>query len=287
MIKQTMIGILGGALLFSASAFAQDPNAPVTPPAMTPAMTPATTPATPPSAAPEVMGGGGPPPITGVRAGGLAVWGSLDINASKGAFAKPFGIAPDIFYGVSDVLSVGLAHSNWATNGFAGGGGGGLCLAGTSNGCAKAYNNVGILGKYALSDSLAAEGGLVLASLDPMFAGIKAGVTGRLMAGPLMVMYSPNLYIGATKRDLGNKERLNVPVAAMMPAGPVMAGIQTGLYSPLSKFGDSFGIPLSLMGMMHVNPNLMAGAAFTFNRIAGKASSADSRTLNLFVGWMN
>lgn len=277
MIRLTTIGILGGTLLLSANALAQDP-------------TPAAEPAAEPAAAP-VHGQGGPAPITGVRAGGIAIWGSIEVNASSNQFAKPFSISPDIIYGVNDALSVSLVHSTYATTGFLGAGGrfGGrsLCLAGKTDGCPKLYNNVGILAKYALSESLAIDGGLVLPSIDPMFAGIKVGVVGRHQAGPVMLMYSPNLYVGATKRDAGNKESINVPVMGVVPVGPVMAGVQTGIYGQLSKFGDNFGIPLSVLGMMHINPNLMAGASFTFNRIAGKGHSADFRSLTLFVGWNN
>ncbi len=281
MIKATTIGILGGALLLGTSAMAQDPGT-------TPPPAAAMEPAAPMGGAAGPQTGGGMPPITGVRAGGLAVWGSLDINANKGAFAKPISLSPDVLYGVSDVLSVGLIHSTYATTGFAGGTGTSLCLSGKTDGCGKLYNKLGVVGKYALSSDLALDGGLIIRQLsDPMMAGLKAGVSGRMMAGPVMVMYEPNLYIGATKRDLGNKERLNVPVTGFVPVGPVMAGVQTGISGPLSDFGKMYAIPLSFIGIMHINQSLMAGAALAFNNIAGKNHTGDARALNLFVGWNN
>ncbi len=287
MIKLTTIGILGGTLLVSLSASAQEP-APVAAPTADPALTPAAEPVAAPVADAHA---GGPPPITGVRAGGVAVWGTLGIGASKGLFGKPLTLSPDVYYGVSDVLSVGLAHSSWGTTGFVSDAnpivGRSLCLSGKTDGCPKLYNNVGFVAKYALSDALAVDGGVILGSLDPMNLGIKAGVVGRVMAGPVMVMYNPNLYVGVNKRDLGNKEWINVPVMGLVPAGPVMAGLQTGIYGPLSKFGDSYGIPLSLVGIMQINQSLMGGASLTFNRIAGKGHTADFRTINLFVGWNN
>ena len=51
----------------------------------------------------------------------------IDVNMSADAVGKPFSIAPDIYYGVSDKLSVGLTHDT------------GLCLAGEENGCADRH----------------------------------------------------------------------------------------------------------------------------------------------------
>jgi hypothetical protein len=234
-----------------------------------------------------------PPPITGVRAGGLAVWGSLNANLSKDAVMKPFGISPDIIYGVSDILSAVLAHSSYALNGFAGGVSNSLCLAGKSDGCPKAFDQLGLLGKYALGADMAVDGGLVVNSLDAGTYAIKAGIVGRAAAGPLMIMYNPNIQLGINKRDMGNKGAIFVPVTAMMPVGGIMGGLQTGIAGPTEKFGDRYTIPLSIIAMTQINPTLKAGAALTLTNIAGKdlaagyKKGADGRTLNVFVGWNN
>lgn len=267
-------GSLALILSVSAAAMAEDVTSPTTPPATT-----------------EGAAGGGNammPPITGVRAGGLAAWGSLNINASSGAFAKPFGISPDIFYGLSDQLSLALVHSGYHATGFAGSTRDSLCLAGKADGCLKAYDRLAALARYALNGDLALDGGLVVNSLDAGTYAVKVGVVGRMPVGPGTLMYAPNVHVGVNKRDMGNKGALFVPISFMMPvSGAIMGGVQTGIAGPLDKFGDSYAVPVSFMGMMPINDTLMAGAALTFNNIAGKNSSADFRALNVFVGWKN
>ena len=71
-----------------------------------------------------------------------------EINLSADAALKPLSIAPDLWYGVNDELTVGLVHSARGATGLFGATGNGLCLTGEDNGCAKIYNNLGIDARY-------------------------------------------------------------------------------------------------------------------------------------------
>ncbi len=232
------------------------------------------------------MGGGGMyRPITGVAAGGIMVMGDLGVNMSKDSVAKPLTLAPDIWYGVSDKLAVGLVHSTWGITGFTGQGPS-LCLSGETDGCSKLYRGGLLAAKYELSPGLAADAGLVFdtGGDDTLFA-LKLGVTGMMPVGPLMLMYAPNIFIGVNKRDF-NKELISIPVFAAMPVNEqVMVGVQTGIQAPLKDFGDLYRIPVAVAGTYTLNPNMDVGAAFTFLNLAGKDSSADFRALNIFVKW--
>jgi hypothetical protein len=267
-------------------------------------------PETPPPAAEEDDGDTGAGMGLTVPKGKIDVSVAIGVNLSKDKVAKPITIAPDIFYGVSDKLDVGVAHSAYGLAGWwaEGGGGGALCVTGKENGCAKAYDGpVGILAHFGLMEGnidLAADGGVIIRKLsDPMQLGLKLGVKGRKMAGKIAIGYNPNIYIGLNKRtiDAGgvdvdlNKEQLNVPVDAMfMVNDKIAVGLQTGIYGPLSHFGDFFAIPVSLGGLFHVNDNITAGAAFNLLRVTGGSpegfeapGAADLRTLTLFVDWHN
>jgi hypothetical protein len=223
--------------------------------------------------------------------GKIAIHGVVEVNMSKDAVGKPFSIAPDIWYGVSDKLTVGVVHSGFGATGFLGGVGNGLCLAGEEKGCAEVYDNVGFEGKFSLKAepnmSLAAVGGVHLLTLsDPMFADLKLGLAGAWRSGKISVMFAPSIFIGLTERDF-NKEILFIPVGAMFAANPKLAvGAQTGIAGPLDGFGDAYIVPLSLGGHYAVSDKVMVGAAFSFLNIAGKESSADFRALNLMLGYM-
>ncbi len=231
----------------------------------------------------------GPSPI-GVAKGKISIWADVGINLSADAIAKPFSIAPDVWYGVSDKLAVGLAHSGYGANGFIGSTGAGLCLANEENGCVSVYNNLALLGKYAVvaepALSVVVNGGVVVPGIkDMLLAGLKAGADIGYATGKIMILASPILYIGVTERDY-NKESLHVPVmVGYMVSNKLHAGVQTGIAGPLDGFGDAFRVPVTLGGMYAVSPKISAGAGFSFFNLAGKGGSADSRALNIFVNY--
>lgn len=225
--------------------------------------------------------------VHSAAAGKIAIRTLVGVNASKEMFAKPFSIAPDIFYSIDDKLQVGLVHNGpmgqqtWP--------GAGLCLAGKENGCGKVWNNVGFDALYSLMNGatdLSAHGALYLMTVaDPMMAGLAVGVAGKHHINDQMaVFFDPSLYIGATKRDLGNKERLYIPVEFQYQLQPQLALIAlTGLQGPLSKFGDSFIIPLGVGALYNVNEMIDVGGNFSFINMLGKNSSADLRAITILA----
>jgi hypothetical protein len=198
---------------------------------------------------------------------------------------KPFSIAPDIYYGVSDQLTLGLIHSA-ASVGVVGAGSG-ICLAGEEKGCAKVYDNIGLDGIFSLSKGtvdLAAHAGVLVNSFDPMLLSVKLGVLGRFNAGKLAVVFDPWIGIGVTERDAGNKELINVPVNIQFQATPQLAAwVGSGIFGPLDGFGDAYFVPLNIGALFGVSSKIDAGAAFGFLNIGGKNSSADFRALNVFA----
>ena len=197
---------------------------------------------------------------------------TLQINMSSDAVAKPFSIAPDIFYGVSKKLSVGLTHST------------GICLAGTDNGCAKVYNDVGIEALYSLMSQgnfqVAGRGGLQAVAIDPFAFGLNIGIRGRLNVGNIAIVFDPGVYVGFTERDTVQKEVVTVPVQVQFQVNnQTNAFVSTGINGPLDGFGDAFTVPIGVGATFAVNNRLDFGAEFAFTNLAGKGSSADGRIL--------
>ncbi|MBK7076774.1 MAG: hypothetical protein IPH44_31220 [Myxococcales bacterium] len=255
----------------------------------------ATTSETSPPAAEEGGATGEAPPMI-LPKGKLRVDVSLNVNLSKDLVAKPINITPDVWYGVAPKLEVGLAHSSYALTGFWGldSTGGGLCITGEENGCAKFYDGpVGVLAHYALVEgdlTVAADGGVVIGSLDPFELSLKAGVRGVKAMDKLMIGFAPFIALGLTERDAGNKEVIGVPVDVnYMVNEKIGAGVQVGIFGPLDGFGDAFIVPLSLAGMYQVNESITAGASFTLLRVAGGAdgNATDGRGLSVFASWHN
>jgi hypothetical protein len=242
-----------------------------------------------PAAAPA--GAGNPTDIT-LKAGGIGVDGDVAISMTKELVGKPFSIVPNVYYGVNDALSVGLA-SNTISEIFQGAAGNGLCLAGTSGGCGKIYTNISLDALYSFMRSatmdLGAHGGLDTGFGDSTLLSVRLGVKGKTLAGPLVLVFDPSLNIGANNRDIGNKETIAVPVRIGFMATPQLnVGLSTGIFGflnpPVGGFGDSYVVPVGVGGTFEINGNLAARAQFTLDNLGGKlpagAGRADFRTLS-------
>jgi len=276
---------LGLALASTGRAFAQDTPAEGTPPAGGEATTP---PPAGPSAASNA-------PISATEAtlhqGGIAVDGDAVFNLSKDNAFKPIQIVPNLYYGVSSELTVGFAHNTNAEifQAAAVPGGRGLCLSGTSGGCAKVYNwfSLDALFSFLRSSTMdiAAHGGLDFL-LDPFLLSLRLGIKGKMMAGPVMIVFDPSLNIGLNKRDQ-NKEMLQVPVRIGYMVMPQLnVGLSLGIAGQLDGFGDKYQFPLGIGATYLVSSALDVRGQFALNDLTGHLAgpgggAADVRTLSV------
>lgn len=217
--------------------------------------------------------------------GRLVLDAFIGISLSTDLVAKPFSISPDLWYGVSDDLTVGLVHSARGGSGFMGGVGTSLCLAGEENGCADIYSNVGLNARYKLKTgpmSYAVDGGLYARSIDPLAIALKLGIVGRWSKDKLAIELQPNVFIGLTERDV-NKELLSIPVTAYYAvASQVALALQIGVQLPFEEIGDTYTVPLSIGAFYSLNESLNLSLAFSLPQIvAGANGGADVRSLTL------
>jgi hypothetical protein len=216
----------------------------------------------------------------------------LEMNLSRNAVFKPVSITPDLWYGVTDDLTLGLVHSGEGANGFIGAVGNSLCLGST---CKDFYNDVGIDARIRLARPWAVDAGLyVLNFSNPFVFSGKIGISGRwTWHNKLALELQPSLFIGFTNRDPANPappapaatkntEQLYVPATlSYMVAPKVDLALQTGLVLPFSNTGDTWAIPISIAVRYAVNGKLGIGLAFSFPELIGGASTADDRSLTL------
>lgn len=228
-----------------------------------------------------------------VAPGNIALNGVLEINLSSDNIGEPISLAPNVWYGVSNELTIGLVHNSSGSTGFLGGVGEGICFTGDTSGCGSIYTTVGVAGRYLISHgatSFAVDGGLFHGAggsrgdlFDPLLLQLKAGVAIRHSINQQMsIDFMPNIFIGITERDF-NQEALNLPVTLNYMATPELAlTAQTGLASSLENFGDRLRVPLSVGAMYHVSPTLAVGGVFTLPAVVGGdlvADGFDNRTL--------
>lgn len=227
---------------------------------------------------------------------------TLTINMSADAVGKPIAIAPSIWYGVSDKLTVGITHDGGTTMwtprpGIAlqaisilgvsvlAGKAGGICVTGEENGCGKVYDNVSVDGLFSIKQgkfNLAAHPALDLGSFDPLLLSLRVGVLGTYSASDkITVAFDPRIKIGLTERDF-NKESLDVPVWLWYHLNEKMGvALNTGIAGPLDGFGDAFTVPVGFNFSYKANEKLNVGADFSFINLLGKGGEADFRALGL------
>lgn len=253
----------------------------------------------PPPAAPKAAGPVGERVVLPAKR--LYLQAALEIDLSSGTAGDPISLAPDVFYGVNDALTVGLVHSARGGSGFIGGTGSSLCFTSSCD----IYNGFGLDGRYQFASgkvSAAANFGLYAAAVDPFTLALKLGVIGRWRPQPeskLAVDFAPALSLGLTEREpaivmgmavgTGNKEVFALPVSvvyAVKPQISVMA--QTGLIIPFASAGDAFAVPLSVGGSYAVNKQISVEAAFSFKALLGGdalATGADGRSFTIGGGY--
>lgn len=223
----------------------------------------------------------------------------LELSLSKDAVFKPVSLAPDLWYGINDDLTLGLVHSARGATGVFGNAGDGICFTGKSNGCAKPngdariYDNVGIDARYQLlrksSISLAADGGLYVNSFDPFMLSFKLGALARFYKGAFSFELDPSLFLGVTERDSGNKEVFTAPATFMYAVLPKLGiAAQFALTVPfvdtgLTMFGASLGAQYFITDQLILDavfslPAMMAGELVP-------AEGVDARTLTLGVAY--
>lgn len=264
-------------------------------------------PASPPeeSAEPEPARAPAGPPLTLYKGKILIAGSTVNINLSADSVAEPISLAPSVWYGVDDKLTLGLTHDFGSTpwtprpafrsitvpDGLGGSitavAGAGICLTGEEGGCNRPYDNVSAEGLYSLKNerlSLAAHPGLDIVSFDPFALAVRLGVLGRyLVNDKLSLVFDPRLRFGITERDAGNKEFIDLPIWVWYAVNDkISAYLHTGLNSAFEEFGDSVSIPLQIGGNYMVSPKLTAGLDFGFTKLN---DGADGRVLGLRIAY--
>ncbi len=221
-------------------------------------------------------------PLT-LAAGMVEIGGdSLIVGVSGGEAdpGQPIVLAPEVRYGVTGQLQIGVTH----TNHFPFFPVAGLCVSGEENGCPKVYNAIGAEVEYALarggSAELSARVGGSIGRFDPDRAyGATAGLEARLRSGSVAVVFDPNVYVGIIQRDTfpigmtgdSHPDWLFLPVHFQFQAtAQAMLYLMSGLNTPLTDMGDFYQIPAGLGGTYALSNRMDAGLELQVVNAAGK-----------------
>jgi hypothetical protein len=214
---------------------------------------------------------------------------SLESSLSRGALFAPVSIAPDVWVGVTDRLTLG-ATSSEAARGWVGAGRG-ACLRGAAHGCDSPYGGAAGDARFRLYDGAIAVAGR--AALDfrrfgPGVVALEIGAVVRARAGALTVTVEPYVSLGIVNASLDNHVAGVLPLEARWALAPrVRAIARTGVRGDVDDFFATAQLPFALALDVDVGAGVTVGAGAGLPRALGAMSGTDARVADVHVEWRN
>jgi len=213
----------------------------------------------------------------------------LGFNLSKDAAGEPVSLAPDLYYGVTDRVQIGLVHQG--PMGWQGRPGLGICFTGEEHGCPEVYDNLGfdlMVGLAFEKVHMSLHSTLFINTFDPFATSLALGFAGKAhLSGNFAVYFDPKIAISLNERDLVD-DALFIPLELQFQAAPrTTLKLLTGLAGGLTEFGDNYEIPLGLGIMQNLSEHFDLGARFSFDNLLGHEDAnigrADARSLAVLL----
>ena len=225
----------------------------------------------------------------------------VEANLGKSAVGKPFSLAPDIWYGASNKLTLGLVHSGRGLTGFLTGAGRGLCFGDKDGACAaglgKIYTSVGAEARVGLSEGgfpiALTLGGVVEAFKPNIVVSGKIGFVARAQSSRVALELAPTVFVGITQRKVAgagfNEDVLSVPVTLFLNLSPAFAiALQSGVSLTIEHAADTYVVPAAVGLAWWVSPKFSLDLAFGLTAVVDKddmTKAFDGRSVSLGVGY--
>ncbi|MEO6773370.1 MAG: hypothetical protein ABI467_10125 [Kofleriaceae bacterium] len=219
---------------------------------------------------------------------------TFEANLAPAQLASPASIAPDLWYGITPELTVGVIHSDASIDRvpvfFEPGGT--ICVRLERVSCPRHYHGSGLDGLYELVRGdlgIALHARLLLRDVAPIKPAITAGVTMRWRIERwLVVVGDPFVQLGLWNVDAGNRAELWLPITlAVAPLARWSLEVHTGYNTDLAVWNDGFYVPVLVRVRAHVTDHVDAGVAAGFASLVGTQNSSRERMAAVDVTWRN
>ncbi len=217
----------------------------------------------------------------------------LVIEASNDAgksLARPLTFAPDVWWGATRQLTLGLIHSNASLDRIDAGRT--FCVRpGTIVGwrCEHAYRGSGIDARWSVVEgnvAVAARMRLVLRDIEPWKPAITLGALARARHGRLSVTVDPYVRFGLAHQDEGNRAALVVPLwFAIQPAAHTAVVLHAGYEADIAVARDGWRLPIGIGATRRLGDALEVALEVGFPALLGPVRELRRRNLMLAVTW--
>jgi hypothetical protein len=192
-------------------------------------------------------------------------------------------LAPDLWFGVTPRLTVGLVHSNRSVDQLDAGDT--FCLNDKFFECDGAYHGSGIDVRYALRDDIAPRARLLLRDVDPAKPAVAFGALARWRRGRLAITSDPHVRFGLANRDRGNRAAFNIPVwLAVQPTCRWVVALHGGIDGDFAVLRDGWHLPFGVIAGVNAISNLDVFVEYGFPSLGGPQHQF-TRVLAVTVGW--
>lgn len=212
---------------------------------------------------------------------------TAEVNLSTRAIGEPISLAPDIWYGVDDRLTLGVVHSAGALSQLEVGGG--VCVGGAAHGCEQAYSESGVDGRWSIVAgewSAAARVRVVVRRWSPILPSVRLGALARWQRGRVSITADPYLQLGLAHIDQGNRNQIQLPVwLAIAPGARWSVYLHTGVGGEIAVFSDAWAVPIALGARVSITPRVDLAAEGGFVRALGPLDDGKLRMAWISVSY--
>jgi len=212
---------------------------------------------------------------------------TVEANLRARFVGYPLSFAPDLWFGITPRLTVGLIHSNRSVDQIDAGGS--FCVRAKLGECDQTYQFGGIDARFSVREgslAVAPRVRLLQRDLDPFKPAVTLGMLARWTRGRFAIATDPYLRQGLANRDKGNRAALFVPVwFAIQPTCRWVIALHVGYDSDLAVAKDGWHLPVGLVIGVHPIERLELGLEVGFPSLFGPQNQFQQRALMFTVGW--
>jgi hypothetical protein len=213
----------------------------------------------------------------------------LTLEAALGTpFAQPESLAPDLWFGVTSRLTVGVVHSDpsldriTTTASF--------CVVRNGIQCDRFYEGSGLDARWGAMDNgelaIAPRVRLYVHGLDPTLPATTVGALIRWHRGRFAIVADPYLRFSLAHAQDGNRGGIVVPVyLELQPTCRWMIDVQTGWDSEFDVISDGWHVPVAVGVTVAVTRAIDVGATFGFTTALGPQNDSNQRVGFVTVAW--
>ncbi len=226
-----------------------------------------------------------------LRTGELDARVSLETNLEKSRYNRPLSLAPDVWIGVTDRWTVGLAHSNPSLDRIDAGAS--LCVRHEPGLCDRTYRGGHLDVRWSWREGTR-DGGLAIAprarvllrDVDPVKPAVAAGALVRWTRGRFRISTDPYLRLGLANRDRGNRAAVMVPVwLGIQPTCRWLVELHTGYDGDLAVWPDGWHIPVALVIRVAATASIDVSVEGGASSLLGPQNNIKQRAAMLTIGW--